>query len=108
MGVIYLDHAATTPVHPEVLEAMLPYLREVHGNPSSVHAAGRAARSAVDGARDALAGALSCAPRELVFTGSGTEADNLAVRGTLERHGAERGRHLVVSAVEHDAVIDTA
>src|SRR5215472_7973154 len=108
MGVIYLDHAATTPVHPEVLEAMLPYLREVHGNPSSVHAAGRAARSAVDGARDVLAAALGCASREIIFTGSGTEADNLALRGTLERYGAERGRHIVVSAIEHEAVLQTA
>src|SRR5215472_6548467 len=108
MGVIYLDHAATTPVHPAVLDAMLPYLREVHGNPSSVHAAGRAARNAVDGARDTLAAALGCAPRELIFTGSGTEADNLAVRGTLERFAVERGRHIVVSAIEHDAVLTTA
>ena len=108
MDAIYLDHAATTPVHPAVLDAMLPYLREIHGNPSSVHAAGRAARNAIDGARDALAGALECASREVVFTGSGTEADNLALRGTLERYGAERGRHLVISAIEHDAVLETA
>ncbi|MGH7685379.1 MAG: cysteine desulfurase family protein [Candidatus Dormibacteria bacterium] len=108
MEAIYLDHAATTPVHPVVLDAMLPYLREVHGNPSSVHAAGRAARNAVDGARDMLAAALGCAPREIIFTGSGTEADNLAVRGSLERYGPERGRHIVVSAIEHDAVLETA
>lgn len=105
---LYLDHAATTPVHPAVLDAMLPYLRDVYGNPSSVHAAGRAARAGVDGARDAVAGALECAARELVFTGSGTEADNLALRGTLERYGAERGRHIVVSAIEHDAILETA
>lgn len=108
MDAIYLDHAATTPVHPAVLDAMLPYLRDVHGNPSSVHAAGRAARNAVDGARDMLAAALGCAPREIIFTGSGTEADNLAVRGSLERYGREGGRHIVVSAIEHDAVLETA
>ena len=108
MDALYLDHAATTPVHPLVLDAMLPYLREVSGNPSSVHAAGRAARSAVDGARDAVAAALACSPREVVFTGSGTEADNLALRGAVERYGAERGRHLVVTAIEHDAVLATA
>ena len=108
MDALYLDHAATTPVHPAVLDAMLPYLRDVYGNPSSVHAAGRAARAGVDEARDALAGALACAAREVVFTGSGTEADNLALRGTLERYGAERGRHIVVSAIEHDAILDTA
>lgn len=108
MDAIYLDHAATTPVHPAVLDAMLPYLRGAYGNPSSVHSAGRAARAGVDGARDELAAALRCAAREIVFTGSGTEADNLALRGTLERYGAERGRHIVVSAIEHDAVLDTA
>lgn len=108
MDAIYLDHAATTPVHPAVFDAMLPYLRDVYGNPSSVHAAGRAARAAVDDARDTLAAALQCAAREIVFTGSGTEADNLALRGTLERYGAERGRHIVVSAIEHDAILHTA
>lgn len=105
---IYLDHAATTPVHPEVLAAMLPYLQGVHGNPSSVHAAGRAARAAVDTARDEVAAAIGCATRELIFTGSGTEADNLALRGALERYGLERGRHIVVSSIEHDAVLHTA
>lgn len=105
---IYLDHAATTPVHPAVLDVMLPYLRDVHGNPSSVHAAGRAARSAVDRGRDELAAAIGAAARELLFTGSGTEADNLALRGVLERYGAERGRHIVVSSIEHDAVLQTA
>ena len=108
MDALYLDHAATTPVHPAVLDAMLPYLRDVYGNPSSVHAAGRAARAGVDEARDLLAGALECAAREIVFTGSGTEADNLALRGTVDRYGAERGRHIVVSAIEHDAILDTA
>jgi cysteine desulfurase len=105
---IRLDHAATTPLAPQVLEEMLPYLTTTQGNPSSVHASGRAARSAVDGARDRIAAVLGCAQREIVFTGSGTEADNLALRGVLERWGAERGRHMVVSAVEHDAVLETA
>ena len=105
---IYLDHAATTPVLPDVMGAMLPLMGERFGNPSSVHARGREARAAVDEARDAVAAILGCAPREIVFTGSGTEADNLALRGVLERWGAERGRHLVVSAIEHDAVLETA
>ena len=104
---IYLDHAATTPLAPEARAAMQPYLDGEHGNPSSVHAAGRAARNAVDGARDAIASLLGCAHREIVFTGSGTEADNLALRGLVARWGAER-RHLVVSAIEHDAVLETA
>ena len=104
---IHLDHAATTPVASRVLDEMLPYLTTTQGNPSSVHESGRAARAAVDGARDRLAAVLQCAQREIVFTGSGTEADNLALRGVLERWHAERGRHLVVSAIEHEAVLET-
>jgi cysteine desulfurase len=106
--VIYLDHAATTPLSAAAREAMLPYLDGEFGNPSSVHAAGRAARNAVDAARDRVATMLHCAHREVVFTGSGTEADNLALRGVVSRWGSERGRHLVVSAIEHDAVLETA
>jgi cysteine desulfurase len=104
---INLDHAATTPLAPEVLEEMLPYLTSTQGNPSSVHATGRAARAGVDTARDRLAAVLGCAQREIVFTGSGSESDNLGLRGVLERWGAERGRHVVVSAIEHDAVLET-
>lgn len=107
-GPVYLDHAASTPMDPAARDAMLPYFNEISGNPSSVHAAGRAARSAVDDARDRLVAVLGCAHRELVFTGSGSEADNLALRGTVERYGEERGRHMVVSAIEHDAVLETA
>jgi cysteine desulfurase len=105
---VNLDHAATTPVAPQVLEEMLPYLTTTQGNPSSVHESGRAARAAVDAARDRIAAVLGCAQREIVFTGSGTESDNLALRGVVERWGAERGRHIVVSAVEHEAVLETA
>ena len=108
MTAIDLDHAATTPMARPVLDEMLPYLTTTYGNPSSVHRAGQAARAAVDGARDRLAALLHCAQREIVFTGSGTEADNLALRGVLERWGAEHGRHIVVSAIEHDAVLETA
>ena len=87
---------------------MLPFLREQWGNPSSPHQHGRRARSAVDDARDRLAAVLRCAPRELTFTSGGTEADNLVVRGALQRWGAERGCHVVVSAIEHEAVLTTA
>jgi cysteine desulfurase len=104
---VYLDHAATTPVAPEVRAAMLPFLGEVFGNPSSAHATGRAARVAVDEARERVAGALGCAANEVVFTSGGSEADNLAIRGALDRHAA-RGRHLVVTAIAHDAVLKTA
>jgi cysteine desulfurase len=87
---------------------MLPFLREHWGNPSSPHGRGRRARSAIDDARDRLAAVLRCAPRELTFTSGGTEADNVALRGALQRWGGERGRHLVVSAIEHEAVLTTA
>ncbi len=108
MNRVNLDHAATTPVGPQVLEEMLPYLTTTQGNPSSVHAAGRAAHAAVDAARDRLAAVLECAQREIVFTGSGTESDNLALRGVVERWSGESGRHVVVSAIEHEAVLETA
>jgi cysteine desulfurase len=104
---VYLDHAATTPVAPEVRAAMLPFLGEVFGNPSSAHATGRAARVAVDEARERVAQSLGCAANEVVFTSGGSEADNLAIRGAVDRHPG-RGRHLVVTAVEHDAVLKTA
>ncbi len=87
---------------------MIPLLRDQWGNPSSPHGRGRAARTAVDGARDRLAAVLGCSPRELTFTSGGTEADNLAIRGVVQRWGAERGRHIVVSAIEHEAVLTTA
>ena len=105
---IYLDHAATTPPTGEVIEAMLPYLRDDWGNPSSSHARGRRARGAIDDARDRLAGLLGCAAREVTFTAGGTEADNLAIRGTLGRWCAVRGRHVVTSEIEHEAVLATA
>ncbi len=99
---IYLDYNATTPVLPDVLDAMLPYLRDRFGNPSSGHAFGRAAREAVERARQQLAALLSCAPEEIVFTSGGTEANNLAIRGVAEAR-PER-RHVVTSTIEHPAV----
>ena len=103
---IYLDHAATTPIRLEVLEAMLPYLTEHQGNPSSIHASGRRARQALDEAREEIARHLGAKPREIVFTASGTEADNLAVRGVAWAASA-KGRHIVTSAVEHKAILNT-
>lgn len=107
---IYLDYAATTPVRPEVLEEMLPFLGpEGFGNPSSTHRFGRAARSALDQARNRVAAALGAEPDQVVFTSGGTEADNLAVVGSAVAAG-ERGdrMHAVVSAVEHKAVLAAA
>lgn len=100
---IYLDHAATTPLRPEALEAMLPYLQGAFGNPSSAHVFGRQARHALDEAREQLAASLGGAAREVVLTGSGTEANNLAVKGSAWV-GKARGNRLVVSTVEHHAV----
>ncbi|PYI53463.1 cysteine desulfurase family protein [Paenibacillus flagellatus] len=104
MNPIYLDHAATTPVRTEVLEAMLPYFTGTFGNPSSLHAFGREARIAVSRSRDTLAGLLNCAPGELIFTGSGTESDNAALFGAAAQFGAER-KHIVTTQVEHHAVL---
>jgi cysteine desulfurase len=96
---IYLDHAATTPVDPDVFEAMLPYLSDRFGNPSSIYAAGREARAGLDRARGMLANVLNCQAREIVFTSGGTEADNLAILGPKVAT-----RRIVVTEVEHPAV----
>ena len=103
---IYLDHAATSPLRAAVLEAMLPYLREHGGNPSSLHTSGRRARQGIDEAREVIAQSIGAQPREIVFTGSGTEADNLAVKG-VGWAGTPRGRHIVTTAVEHKAVLNS-
>ena len=104
---IYLDHAATAPLRSEVLEAMLPYLREHHGNPSSIHASGRRARQALDEARETIAGFLGCKPREIVFTSGGTESDNLALKG-IAWAGSATGRHVITTSVEHKAIMNAA
>ncbi len=103
---IYLDHAATSPLRADVLDTMLPFLREHGGNPSSLHGSGRRARQGVDEARERIAAAINAQPREIVFTGSGTEADNLALRG-VGWAATARGRHIVTTAVEHKAVLNT-
>jgi len=105
---IYLDHNATTPVAPAVAEAMMGALRETFGNPSSVHYFGQQAKAALDEARAAVAALIGGEPSEVVFTGGGTEADNLAVRGIAEVAEPLGRRHLVVSAIEHEAVLNTA
>jgi len=105
--VIYLDHSATTPLDPEVLDAMLPFLRDNFGNASSVYGLGQAARRAVDQARDEVAAYFGVQAREVVFTSGGTEGDNFAWRGIAVRN-ADRGRHLITSTVEHDAVLRSA
>jgi cysteine desulfurase len=100
---IYLDHAATTPLRPDVLEAMLPFLTETFGNPSSSHAFGRRARGALDEAHERVAARLGAETREIVFTSGGTEANNLALKGGAWA-GKSRGHRIVTTAVEHHAV----
>ncbi len=104
---IYFDHAATTPVHPEALAAMLPYFSEKFGNPSSLHGYGQEAAQAVEEARKQLASLLNADPREIIFTGSGTEADNFALKGTAHKLGSKK-RHLITSSIEHHAVENSA
>jgi len=100
----YFDHSATTPMRPEVLEAMTPYLLEQYGNPSSVHAAGRSARAAIDKARRQIAQELNAKPTELIFTSGGTESDNYAIFGAAEA-AREKGHHLITTRFEHHAVL---
>lgn len=106
---IYLDYAATTPVHPRVLDAMLPYFRENYGNPSSVHRLGQKAEAAVDAARERAAAVLGCRPDEIIFTSCGSEADNLALRGAaMARRNASGETWILTARTEHHAVSRTA
>src|SRR5690606_18548051 len=100
---IYLDHAATTPLHPEVLEAMMPYLTNIFGNASSVHSFGREAHWALNDARERIASMLGCEANQWIWTSGGTESDNLAVLGTVA--AAKGKRHIITSEIEHHAVL---
>ncbi|MGE5591896.1 MAG: cysteine desulfurase NifS [Bacillota bacterium] len=101
---VYMDHAATTPMHPEVVRAMAEAMAQVFGNPSSLHAWGREARKALEEAREKVAALIGADAGEIIFTGGGTEADNLAIKG-VARANRDRGRHIITSAVEHHAVL---
>ncbi|MFQ5827756.1 MAG: cysteine desulfurase NifS [Candidatus Methylomirabilia bacterium] len=101
---VYLDHNASTALHPEVVEAMLPYLRERFGNPSSIHAFGRAAREGIEVARETIVSFLRVGKEEIVFTSGGTESDNLAIKGVADARGSG---HIITSSIEHHAVIRT-
>ena len=103
----YLDYAATAPILPEVREAMLPFLDDRWGNPSSIYATGREARKGVDEAREKLAFQIGASPEEIVFTGGGTEAGNLAVKGTAWTQ-EQKGKHILLPKLEHHAVLDSA
>lgn len=103
---VYLDHAATSPVHPEVIEEMIPYLTEHFGNPSSIHQFGRRARKVLDDARTAIASSINATRNEIIFTSGGTESDNLAILGTASAL-MEKGKHVITTKVEHHAVLHT-
>jgi len=103
----YLDNTATMPILPEVLEAMLPYLREVYGNPQSLHEWGDEAREAIDEARRQVVALIGAQPEEIIFTGSGSEANNFAIKG-LAQAQQPKGRHIVISAIEHFSVLHSA
>lgn len=107
VAMVYLDHSATTPLDPEVLQAMMPYLTEEFGNASSVYGLGQRARQAIDQARDDVAAFYGVAAKEVIFTSGGTEGDNFALRGIASRD-ADHGRHVIVSTIEHDAVLRAA
>ena len=102
---IYLDYNATTPIAPEVADAMLPFLRGGFGNPSSAHPYGREAHKAVDQARQQVAALLNASPTEIVFTSGGTESNNTVIKGVAEKY-QDRGKHIIVSAIEHPAVLE--
>ncbi|MDR3239406.1 MAG: cysteine desulfurase NifS [Clostridiales bacterium] len=106
MDKIYFDHAATTPIRPEVLEAMMPFLGDSFGNPSSIYEIARTSKKAIEKARDQTAAALGADPSEIYFTGSGTEADNWAIRGAAELRSG-KGNHIITTAIEHHAVLHT-
>ena len=101
-----MDHAATTPMDSAVFEVMKPYFSEVYGNPSSVHHKGQEARRAIDGARHVVAKRLNCDAREIIFTGSGTESDNLAIKGVCFAY-QNKGKHIITNRAEHHAVLKT-
>jgi len=101
-----MDHSATTPVHPAVLDAMIPYYREYYGNASSVHSFGRDARNAMEEAREKIAEFIGAQPNEIIFTSGGTESDNFAIEGAAYEN-SKKGNHIITSVIEHHAVLNT-
>src|SRR4030043_201672 len=102
---IYLDYAATTPTHPEVIKAMLPYFTEEFGNPSSIHAYGQEAKGAIEEARARVAELIGARSEEIVFTSGGTEADNFALKGVAYANEC-KGNHIITTSIEHHAVLE--
>ncbi len=104
MRKVYLDNAAGTPLHPEVLDAMLPYFKQHYGNPSSLHTLGQEAKSAIAEARNKIAALINAKPEEIIFTSCGTESNNLAIKGIALRY-EEKGKHIITSSIEHFSVL---
>ncbi len=102
---VYLDHAATTPTHPDVVAAMLPHFTDGFGNPSSIYSYGQEARGAIEDAREKVAGLIGARPEEIVFTGGGTESDNFALKGTV--FADPKRNHIITSAIEHHAIMES-
>ena len=101
-----MDHSATTPVAPEVLEAMLPYFSQKYGNASSLHGFGLEAKEALEASRVKVADLLGASPEEIIFTSGGTESDNLALKG-IARRNKEKGKHIITTSIEHPAILET-
>ena len=106
MKKIYLDYAATTPTHPEVIKEMLPFFNKIYGNPSSLYQLAQEAKGAVEEARKKVAKLINAKPKEIVFTSGGTESDNIAIKGVAYAN-KEKGNHIVTSKIEHHAVLNT-
>ena len=102
---IYLDHAATTPTHPEVVKAMLPYFADSFGNPSSIYSYGQEARGAMEEARIKVAELIGARSEEIIFTSGGTEADNFALKGVVDA-SEHKGNHIITTSIEHHAVLE--
>ena len=107
MRKVYLDNVASTPILPEVLEAMLPYLKDAYGNPQSLHGWGDETREAIEAARGKVADLIGAQPEEIIFTSSGTESNNFAIKG-LALARQSQGKHIIVSAIEHFSVLHSA
>src|SRR4030042_1296861 len=102
---IYLDHAATTPTHPDVVQAMLPYFSEAFGNPSSIHSVGQETKAPIEEARDKVARLVGARSEEIIFTSGGTEADNFAIKGVAFANQG-KGNHIITTSIEHHAVLE--
>ena len=107
MNRVYLDNAATTKIDYEVLDAMMPFLKEEYGNASSIHSFGKTAKVVLEDARDATAEFIGSSPKEIFFTGSGTESNNFAIKGIAYKFLNTEKNHIITTAIEHSAVLDT-